>query len=430
MSQVRYEQIKRFFHIYPVTDELPTTLKSKPWVYKIEPLYKDLRRSFQRYYLPASTISIDEMIVGFKGKSANIVKMPRKPTSEGYKIYALCDSGYTYNFLFTGREEKVIDLVQEQDPEHWQKKLFSQTSSTVLQLVKALPKQRRWQLYMDNYFCTAPLFRLLRARGIGACGTTRISPKDPAIAAYFKQSKPDVLKALPWGDVCGSLVENGDVLLMQWIDQNVVSILTTIHLPSHFVVRPRRKPKATSSNAAAARAPFEPGESRKDLPVPAAIDDYNKWMGGVDIADQLRANYNVQQRSSRNWYPLLFWLLETTIVNTYIIMKTLRNWPARDHTAHHKQFRKQLAKLLMAEGVRESANAPIQPASEETSPPTMNVPKPPSAHTAQYKNHSQRGYCDVCRRKAPVYCADCLQNYCCNCFDVTHHESDLDVEMQ
>ena len=60
-------------------------------------------------------------------------------------------------------------------------------------------------------------------------------------------------------------------------------------------------------------------QSRKMLPIPEFIDDYNYHMGGVDIADQLRSYYCTQQRSCRNWYPLFYWLLDTTLVNAYRI---------------------------------------------------------------------------------------------------------------
>ena len=55
------------------------------------------------------------------------------------------------------------------------------------------------------------------------------------------------------------------------------------------------------------------------MPIPKMIDDYNQHMGGVDIADQRRAYYNTQITSCRIWMPLFFWLLDTAIVNSYII---------------------------------------------------------------------------------------------------------------
>ena len=51
------------------------------------------------------------------------------------------------------------------------------------------------------------------------------------------------------------------------------------------------------------------------------VDDYNHFMNGVDIADQLRAKFNTQQRTARTWMPLFYQLLDTTIVNAYILFE-------------------------------------------------------------------------------------------------------------
>jgi hypothetical protein len=79
-------------------------------------------------------------------------------------------------------------------------------------------------------------------------------------------------------------------------------------------------------------------EPRKDLAIPTFIDDYNHFMGGVDIADQLRAYYSTQRIALRSWYPLFFWLLDTAILNAYLIGKQLYS----DNYIQHKEFRMDL----------------------------------------------------------------------------------------
>jgi len=37
-------------------------------------------------------------------------------------------------------------------------------------------------------------------------------------------------------------------------------------------------------------------EHTRLLPIPSTIDDYNYYIGGVDIVDQLRAGFSTQQR--------------------------------------------------------------------------------------------------------------------------------------
>ncbi|CAG8829604.1 11477_t:CDS:1, partial [Dentiscutata erythropus] len=55
--------------------------------------------------------------------------------------------------------------------------------------------------------------------------------------------------------------------------------------------------------------------------IPKAIYDYNHFMNGVDIADKYRSYYNCQLTASRTWMQLLFWLIDTAIVNSYIIYR-------------------------------------------------------------------------------------------------------------
>jgi hypothetical protein len=40
------------------------------------------------------------MMVPFSSRSKHTLKMKNKPISEGFKIWALCDRGYLWDFLF------------------------------------------------------------------------------------------------------------------------------------------------------------------------------------------------------------------------------------------------------------------------------------------------------------------------------------------
>ncbi|PKK75334.1 hypothetical protein RhiirC2_655540, partial [Rhizophagus irregularis] len=53
------------------------------------------------------------------------------------------------------------------------------------------------------------------------------------------------------------------------------------------------RPYETSTNAIKVRVVFGTA-SKKSLPILVVIDDYNHFMGGVDIADQLRGYYGTQ----------------------------------------------------------------------------------------------------------------------------------------
>ena len=78
-------------------------------------------------------------------------------------------------------------------------------------------------------------------------------------------------------------------------------------------------------------------------------------MGGVNIADQRRSYHSTQLTVCRNWLAIFFWLLDTTIINSYILVKELiPNPPSSElHWKHHAYFRTRPAWNLVHEGFQE-----------------------------------------------------------------------------
>ena len=60
----------------------------------MEPLASQFRSAYYSYFFPSSTLSFDEIMVRFYGRSLDTYKMPNKLIKQGYKIYALADAGY------------------------------------------------------------------------------------------------------------------------------------------------------------------------------------------------------------------------------------------------------------------------------------------------------------------------------------------------
>jgi hypothetical protein len=235
--------------------------------------------------------------------------MKGKLILEGFKILALCDYGYTWTFLPTSRitankEIKKVDGING-------------TGCSVLHLIEQLPfKQQAFNIYMDNFFSSIPLFQYLQTKGIGACGTCRTnSARFPKVLKVGKDAKLD------WNTRSGVVVD--DVLAILWIDNGAVTMLSTIHQligDDWEVERNRRRPRETHINVVNVRRTWG-NDYRKPLYIPKVIDDYNHHMGGVDIADQRRGYYHTQLPTCRNWMPLFFWLLDTVIVNSYLLCK-------------------------------------------------------------------------------------------------------------
>jgi hypothetical protein len=85
MPMRRWEQIKRFIHASPIVEEIP----QERWFEKMQPLADQVQSNFQRWVILATDVDIDEMMVKFKGRSKDTIRMRDKPIKEGYKVFAL-----------------------------------------------------------------------------------------------------------------------------------------------------------------------------------------------------------------------------------------------------------------------------------------------------------------------------------------------------
>ena len=131
------------------------------------------------------------------------------------------------------------------------------------------PAEPLYQVFMGNRFSSVPLFKMLRDRNIGCCGTTRCMRK------YFPSSlclKTRQATSLNWYTL-GSIIVN-DVNCICWIDNGPVRMLSTIHKvgPEHTVETVRRRPRITSTNSGKVRRVFG-NASTKRLGIPKIVYD-------------------------------------------------------------------------------------------------------------------------------------------------------------
>ncbi len=113
----------------------------------------------------------------------------------------------------------------------------------------------------------------------------------------------------------------------------LVSFLSIVFIGTEYVNDTRKRRRYTSSNAAISHITYEvnvpglqrpkPIVQRPALPIPRFMDAYNYGVNRVDGANQYRAEFETSLSSSRNWLCLLFWLLDTTIVNSYLLRNVI-----------------------------------------------------------------------------------------------------------
>ena len=73
---------------------------------KLVPLNNKLRKRFKKYWILGTYLSVDKTIQSFIGRSKEIVNVPSKPTSEGFKIWLLANQGYILDWIYHVKGEK------------------------------------------------------------------------------------------------------------------------------------------------------------------------------------------------------------------------------------------------------------------------------------------------------------------------------------
>ena len=178
--------------------------------------------------------------------------------------------------------------------------------------------------FMDNYFTLPSVMLELRKRKLAVVGTARPKPNWPP--SNLQLATNSTFNDLYWG------VDEFGTLNVRWVDNNNVLLVSTAHCPHERIERLRRKPRLTTTNRNHVNQVWGQ-EHRKLIEIPLIVDDYNLNMGGVDVADQIIANYTPLFRFHRTWMPLFIQCLSIIRINSYIIHRKSSTAPLS-----HKNF--------------------------------------------------------------------------------------------
>ena len=81
---------------------------------------------------------------------------------------------------------------------------------------------------------------------------------------------------------------------------------------------------------------------RQKIKIPTVIDDYNHWMGDVDLADQRISYYHPNLRSYRNWIPMFLQIISLVRNNSYLVYRANTEKPVS-----HKEFTLNMVETLL-----------------------------------------------------------------------------------
>ena len=316
MQRERYEKINQYFHCNDVSQNPPRRAPGHDKLCHVRPVLDEIGDKCVENYHPFREQSVDEGMIAFKGRLSFKQYLPAKPTKFGIKVWerASPKNGYCHEFqVYTGK----VDGARTEE-------------GLGYRVVKDLTRKiigKGHHVYMDNFFSSPTLFNDLYDEQIYCCGTVRGNRK----------GMPEEMKKI-------KLKNHGDSLLMQkkelcaaaWKDKKIVYYLSTNCDPSENISVQRKQKDGTI----------------KDVPSPVIGQMYNKYMFGVDRADQLRMVYSTCRKALK-WWKYLFWFcVDVAIVNSFICMKESPNHKQRTRTGREivktqLNYRMELARQLI-----------------------------------------------------------------------------------
>ncbi|KAK6183184.1 hypothetical protein SNE40_010712 [Patella caerulea] len=361
---------------------------------KLKPLYSQIQLACQSFYVPNREISIDERMVGSKARIGIKQYMKDKPVKWGYKLFVLADSatGYTsvYLIFILVRILRILEMVLRMT-------LFLNLSRIFLA-----------KLFVDNFYTGATLFQDLLFHRTLACGAIRENRKG------FPKSKLNYsLKGAKRGSI--RWIRDNNLLFLRWKDNRDVTMCSTFHnAASSDSVKRKTKNSQTGK--------FE----TIDIPFPPSVKEYNKFMGGVDLSDQLIQYYQVL-RKTRKWYKTLFLhCIDIAVVNSYIIhcqMKKNMNQP----TLSQLEFRRAVVNELVHEQFLEPTPLMCSQALQPAQHLPVEIAKDINSLADNTKATKGRQNCKMCwtslkkEVKTPWKCSACHVALCVipgrNCFN-------------
>ncbi|XP_014769447.1 piggyBac transposable element-derived protein 1 [Octopus bimaculoides] len=149
-----------------------------------------------------------------------------------------------------------------------------------------------YRLHFDNYFTSFKLLNHLGSAGICATSTVRENRLLNCPLAKRKTFK----KQPKWSS---NLTLTSTVCVMKYKDNNVVTIASNFNSP---IIGTSQKYSAEV-------------KSYISIPQPTALQNYNLYMGGVDLIDQLVASDCTQMRQKWLW-PISIHFIEVVVVNS------------------------------------------------------------------------------------------------------------------
>jgi hypothetical protein len=156
-SRNRYQLLRSFLHMNNNEDRVERGQPGYSPTFKVQPIIDMVQDQYVKLYQAHHEISVDEAMLGFKGKLGIKQYIQDKPTKWGIKLWCLCDSHTDFMMRWNVCAGSGDGTVSE----------------TVRRLLTPDYLDCGYYLFCDNLYSSTNLFFELKDRRTGTCGTLR-----------------------------------------------------------------------------------------------------------------------------------------------------------------------------------------------------------------------------------------------------------------
>lgn len=246
----------------------------------ISEIFNKIIKNSQAVYRPSAYVTIDEMLVPFRGRCAFRMYMPKKPKKYGIKIMCLADAKTSYlcnAYIYTGKGSDGIGLTESE-------KNLSIPTQSAIRLCKTIEGTNR-NVTADNWFSSIECMDELHKRKLTYVGTLKKDKRCIPLEFLPNNSRPTISTLYGF---------RNDATLLSFVPKKnrAVCLLSSMH---HTIDTNEEKQK------------------------PEIICFYNGTKAGVDLIDMKCAVYS-SSRKTRRWPLVIFYRLVNIVsVNSFIV---------------------------------------------------------------------------------------------------------------
>lgn len=293
MPRNRFEKLSSHIH-FADNDEHAKDNACTDKLWKLRPWLNGLKTSLSK--LPQEEHSaVDEVMVPFKGRSSCKQFMRNKPHKWGFKLWGRAgSSGTLFEFeVYQGASTTDAEPTMEPDTQP-----LSKTGEVVKRMTSNVPTSQNFKVFADNLFTSLALVKQLKEKGIYFVGTVRMNRLKGLTLADEKD-----MKKTGRGSVDYAVDGTSGCVAVRWFDNRKVDLLSSYKgvIPEQDVERWDKKTKSTIK-----------------IKCPAIVQEYNKFMGGIDLHDSLTALYRYPIKSRRWYMYIFFYSVNMMVINAWL----------------------------------------------------------------------------------------------------------------